>query len=344
MDSDHKIKSLLRKYISQHCSPEELEELKKIMLLPHARHLFDEVISEGFPGLEAEQDPDQSELEEKLQQFQLRLQQQPAEKPASEKGMVRSLKRRKYYYPAAAIWLVFVLGLGFYGLMKYKEQPQLKQLHTAMRTVENPLGQRSRIILPDSSAVYLGAGSKLRMPDLFTGNTREVELEGEAFFQVTKNPKKPFIIHTGSVQTKVLGTSFKIEAFRDMPLTVSVATGKVRVDDYAGDAKGRSLAVLTPGQKITYQHGIAAAGKVDAADVASWKDARLVFRQRRLREITQELERWYAVRISYENERKAEESISISLQADVPLNSIMKVLSATGHFKYTIQGQKISIK
>jgi len=344
MDSEYKIKNLLRKYISQHCSPEELEELKKVMQLPHAKQLFDEVISEGFRGLEPEQDPDRPELEEKLQQFQLRLHQQSLEKPALENGMARSLKRRKYYYPMAAVWLVFVLGLGFYGLLKYKEKPALKELHMAMRTVANPLGQRSKIILPDSSAVYLGAGSKLRMPDHFAGNTREVELEGEAFFQVTKNPKKPFIIHTGSVQTKVLGTSFKIEAFRNMPLTVSVATGKVRVDDYAGHAAGRSLAVLMPGQKITYQHNFAVAGLVDAADVASWKDAKLVFHQRKLKEITRELERWYAVSIAYENGNKAEESISVTLQADVPLNSIMKVLSATGHFKYTIRGKNISIK
>src|SRR6202000_336004 len=95
----------------------------------------------------------------------------------------------------------------------------------------NPRGQRSVVRLSDSTIVYLGPDSKINFPGRFNGKTRELNLEGEAFFQVKKDHQHPFIIHTGDVSTTVLGTSFKITAFKGEPLTVSVATGKVRVDE-----------------------------------------------------------------------------------------------------------------
>lgn len=341
MQPDDTNKDLIRKYIHGEYTPEELADIRKLMMLPGAQTLFDEVLAESWTGLEEEDDTDQPRLNQKLQDFYEKLageEQLLLQQSTSAEAIV--MRRRASYLRYAAVLAIFILSVGTYKLLQPKKTPQREQF--AMQELSNPNGQRSKITLPDSSEVFLGAGSKLCYPQQFKMGSREVILEGEAFFQITKNPKRPFIIHTRSVQTMVLGTSFKIEAFNNRPLTVSVATGKVRVDDYAGKRK-KSLAVLTPGQKVTYEAGAAVLSAADITDVKSWKDGRLVFQQRQLKDITAELERWYNVKFQYQHNAKAEEVISITLQANVPLNKIIRVLSATGHFNYKINDKSVYI-
>lgn len=343
MDSENKEKDLIRKYINKQCTTEELQELEKLMLRPGIQHLFDEVLDEGFIALTPQTDTEQTHLDELLGKFNNKLNRvhTPVTPTLSAETNPDRVFKIKKYLPYAAIWALVVSGFFAYQFVSVKNGSAIQKV--AMREMVNPYGQRSKIILPDSSEVFLGAGSKLTIPEKFTGNLREISLQGEAFFQVIKNPKRPFIIHTGTVQTRVLGTSFKIEAFKNKPLTVSVVTGKVRVDDYAGNIH-TSLAVLTPGQKVTYDNGQAIAGKAIIDDTKAWKDGRQVFSGQALAEITDVLERWYNVKVEYKTAQKAEEKISVILNADKPLDNIMKVLSATGHFKYAINGKIITIR
>ncbi|MBB6272953.1 ferric-dicitrate binding protein FerR (iron transport regulator) [Pedobacter cryoconitis] len=342
MQSDITQKNLIRKYINQDCSPEELEDMKKLMLLPGTQQLFDEVLAESWTGLVQEKDIDQPILNERLKDFYQRLETEEGsalQKTNSEQTVIRKIKRRNYLQYAAVLAL-FIFSFATYSLLKFKKTPV--QGLAVLRQVVNANGQRSTVTLPDNSEVFLGAGSKLVFPDKFAAGSREVKLEGEAFFQVTKNPKRPFIIHTGNVQTRVLGTSFKIEAFKNRPVTVAVATGKVRVDEYTGHLV-KSLAILTPGQQVTCLMGNAIISKTVIDNVKAWKDGRLVFNKRTLQDITAELERWYDVKIIYKNKAKAEEELSVVLQASVPLRKIMEVLSATGHFHYKINEKNITI-
>jgi len=341
MEPEHKNKTLIRKYLNHNCTPEEMKEVKRLMLVPGTQQVFDELLSESWTGLEAEQNTDQPHLQEKLQQFYQKLEGEEAQRfhQQEEENIVRVIKHRTYLRYAAVLVVIF-LGLGTYGILQYKKTPVAEQI--AMREVQNPRGQRSRIVLPDSSAVYLGAGSRITFPEQFDANSREIALEGEAFFEVTKDPKKPFIVHTGKVQTRVLGTSFKIDAFKNRPLTVAVATGKVRVDEFINETS-KSMAILSPGQKVTYDEGIIKTTSTEIDEISGWKAARLVFHNQSLKEITTELERWYNVKISFDKKGKAKEKISVVLQADVPLNKIMKILAATGHFKYHITSRNVSI-
>lgn len=341
MDTDSTKKDLIRKYLNQRCTPSEIEELKKLMNTPGIELLFDEVLSETWTGLEPEHDVDQPRLNQQLNKFYSRVNEhaQGSDEQRSQPALIRVLKNRKYL-SYAAIWVVAIMGFIAYRMLRANTPPATQQV--AMREITNPYGRRSKIVLPDSSEVYLGAGSKLTVPESFTGNTRTISLAGEAFFQVTKNPKRPFIIHTGTIQTRVLGTSFKIEAFDHQAMTVAVATGKVRVDQYA-NGKHISLAVLTPGQKMTYDNGQASVNPTTIDDVKSWKDGRLVFKNQRLSEITAVLERWYNVKFQYKNPAKADERITVRLQGGDPLERIMKVLSATGHFKFSIEAEIVRI-
>jgi transmembrane sensor len=338
MQSEQKIKSLIRKYISGQYTAQELEEIREVIAKPETQQLFDEVLEEQGTSLIPEKDIDQPHLDDKLKLFYQKLQQQtPDAEPAP--SVVSIFKKRYLRY--AAIWTVFLLGAAIYGITRLRKSPVKEQI--AYHEQANPLGQRSKIVLPDSSEVYLGAGSRLHYPDKFASNTREISLEGEAFFQVTKNRYKPFIIHTGTVQTRVLGTSFKIDAFKNQPISVSVATGKVRVDDVRGN-KVTSLAVLIPGQMVTYNNNKAITSAVMATEVSDWKNALLSFHNRSLKDITSVLERWYNVKVLYHKSTIANKKISVALQADMPLNKIMNVLAATAHFNFIISGQEVNIK
>ncbi|QEM14265.1 FecR family protein [Mucilaginibacter rubeus] len=341
MHSEENIKSLIRKYISGRYTPEELEEIREFIAKPDSQQLFDEVLEEQGTGLVPEDDIDQPHLDDKLKLFYQKLQQQTPDEVSEPDSAPRILSIFKIrYLRHAAIWTVFVLGAALYGITRFRKLPVKEQI--AYHEQVNPLGRRSKIILPDSSEVYLGAGSRLNYPDKFASNTREISLEGEAFFQVTKNPHKPFIIHTGTVQTRVLGTSFKIDAFKNQPISVAVATGKVRVDDVSGN-KIKSLAVLVPGQMVTYDNKLAVTSAVITTEVSGWKDALLSFHNRNLKDITSVLERWYNVKILYRKPAIAHQKISVALQADMPLNKIMKVLAATAHFDFIISGQQVNI-
>ncbi|MEJ2880262.1 FecR family protein [Pedobacter sp. GR22-6] len=343
MHSENKNKELIRKYISGDYTAGEWEEIRELMAKPESAGIFDQVLAERWTGLEVAQDLDKAAFNRDLQNFYSRLQEEEKQKHLVEpkKPILRRLNRRNLFQ-YAAIWAVLMIGAGWY-IFQFNEPQSTQEVRIAMRELMNPKGQRSKVLLPDSSEVYLGADSKLSFPEQFGASSREVRLEGSAFFEVTKNPKKPFIIHTGQVQTRVLGTSFKIEAFKGKALTVSVATGKVRVDEI-GAVGSRALAMLIPGQMLSYFKNRPSVSTTDIQELQSWKKARLNFHNQTLGEITAELERWYDVRISYSKPAKANEKISVMLQVDTPLNKMMNVLAATGHFTYKISGKQVNIK
>lgn len=216
----------------------------------------------------------------------------------------------------------------------------------AMLEKVNPRGQRSQIILPDSSVVYLGAESKLRFPEKFGEGSREVSLTGEAFFEVAKDKKHPFIIHSGAVQTRVLGTSFKIDAFPGKIMTVSVATGKVRVDRDAGDKnKLKALAVLIPGQVVKWDEvaQTSCISQVDIQSIRDWKDGNLNFVSASLADVAETLERAYNVKITFNDSRIKNYHVTLMVNASNPLSRTLDIICNTTHLKFKGSGRSFNI-
>jgi transmembrane sensor len=326
-------RELIVKYLNNTCSADERLLVERFLQLPESEILLNEILAEQSLQDWKTFTTDNTKSEK------LPLWQEAIHQKISRKQQIRSIKK-PFVLRYAAIWLTFIIGFGGYGVWRLKKnQPQTVAYFENI----NPNGRRSIITLPDSSVIYLGAGSKLKYPNKFAGNTREVSLTGEAFFEITKNPKKPFIIHTGDITTKVLGTSFKIEAFKAHPLSVAVATGKVRVDQHLGNHQVRSLAVLTPGQKVTWNAGKAETGQVDIADVKMWKEARLAFNDQSLRVIADELERWYDVKITFNSTEKSAERMTVTLDANTRADKTLKVLADAGKFKYHVKNNLITI-
>ena len=183
---------------------------------------------------------------------------------------------------AAAVVLLLGLVLGLGG-------PVRQYLSGNERSVVAGTGPL-RVTLSDGTAVHLNAGARLSYPERFSGDQRAVTLTGEAFFAVAENKAKPFVITTGAVATRVLGTSFVVNAPRADSVLVTVLTGKVALSE-TGQADNRL--VMTPGERGTYRKGRLAKMPNPDPNFRSWQTGTLTFRNAPLPEVIRYLERHY---------------------------------------------------
>ena len=329
-------KSLIRKYLEGNCNPSETQQVHKYLEQPDAQKLFDEIWDEDW----ADQIRPFPVSKKQLKQWQQKMDERIYETAMEEPYTVPLFKQAKIWR-YAAIWIALILGATIWTF-KATQQSATTEMVFVERV--NPNGKRTILTLPDSSVVHLGAGSRIRFAQHFNGLNRAVELQGEAFFEVTKNPNKPFIITTGNIQTKVLGTSFKVDAFKEKPMKVMVSAGKVRVDRNVG-GKLAPIALLLPGQMVTWdeQKQEKVLAKVMIAELSDWKNGKLVFNQTQLAEIASILERWYNVNIKINNQATARKLMKVNLTTNISIDKVMKILSASGRFTYQIKANQITI-
>lgn len=211
-----------------------------------------------------------------------------AELKLSQEAKVVSINKPgfKLYRVAAAVVVLLGLGIFLYNSVKSPEMVQYA-------TNEN---ETKELILPDNSKVILNANSSISYPEKFDGDVRNIELKGEAFFEVTKNKEKPFIINTYDTYTKVLGTSFNVKALSENEnVTVSVATGKVEVGFLSNDLKVQ----LTPGNTAIIDVKNIGIQKVENSveNITAWKTGVLTFDDQLLSVLINDIELLYNVNI-----------------------------------------------
>jgi transmembrane sensor len=189
------------------------------------------------------------------------------------------------------------------------------------------------VILSDGSRITLNSNSHLRYPEKFIGNTREVFLQGEAYFEVIHNDSKPFVIHSGDLKTNVLGTSFNVSAYSEkQAMNVTVVTGKVAVKNEITN----ELAVLTRGQWVTSNPSIKNFSKgniTNPEDAIAWIDNKLIFDNVCLKDVAQRLSNKYNVEIIIKDDKLALEQITALFQAQ-ELPDILKALTRLTHSEY----------
>ena len=247
-------------------------------------------------------------------------------------GAKRPARRMAYrWYSAAAVILLLVTTSIFLwkSVGEATVAPDPQEESTLLSGITS-------IRLPDGSAVTLRDGSHLHMDRSFEGDTREVSLQGEAFFEVASNPQKPFIIHTGKVKTTVLGTAFSIKANpADPVITVTVSRGKVKVEDemtlLATLEADRQLIYHTVSNRVTEK-------TVDAAVVSDWRSHHLVFRNSSFEQIVQEISAIYGVTILFEDDALRGRQITASLDDRDPIETILDILCTAQRAYYERQG------
>lgn len=321
---------LLKKYMEHTCSPEELVWVLDYIALPEGRNALEKLLLEDWNAFETG-DGRSGDAERWHQRLHEKV---PIEAPA---------RTSSYAWLKYAAAIILVMGFGTSFLLRWPGRDAAVDI--AMTEKYNPRGQHSQITLQDGSIVYLGADSKLRYPQLLNGKTREITLEGEAFFEIKHDTKRPFIVHTGNVQTQVLGTSFKINAFKGQQLSVAVATGKVSVGYTAKGAKLKSLAILTPGEKVSWDEAQQKLNKTNIAAVAvsGWKDGNLIFTDARLDDMCRELERWYNTRIIIKDQQIKAYNLSMTVNGNTPITSALDAMTSATNLKYRIKQNQIYI-
>ena len=161
-----------------------------------------------------------------------------------------------------------------------------------MKTISTPRGKDYELVLSDGTVVLLNADSKITFPTRFTGNKRTVKLVGEAYFKVSKNKHRPFIVETGNLYTKVLGTEFNLKAYPHSDVNVTLIKGSVVVN-----AEGKEV-MLKPGENAEYSEDKdIEVTTVHTEGYIQWKDGYFYFDNVPLIEVVRDLGRWYNVNI-----------------------------------------------
>ena len=202
----------------------------------------------------------------------------------------------------------------------------------AYNILTTPKGGQYQMTLSDGSKVWLNAASSIRFPVTFTGKQRPVEITGEAYFEVAKNPNQPFVVSLNGMEIKVLGTHFNVNGYPDEEgIKTTLLEGSVKI------SKGPATVVLAPGQ----QADLVSSGKMsllDDADIekaVSWKDGYFHFNKSDLQTVMRELSRWYDIDIIYENpNRTSQYSFSGDVEKSLSLSAVLRILEKSNvHFR-----------
>lgn len=255
---------------------------------------------------------------------------------AEQRQSARILPFRRYWSYAAAAALA---GLGLFWFWPATHTPTEP---VAFRQVVTPAGQKARVNLPDGTTVWLNAQSRLRYASTF-GHTalRLVELEGEAYFDVAHDKQHPFIVRSGTIATRVLGTRFNVRAYADDPdVEVAVVSGKVRVSDAQRDSVN-----LLPNQISHYDrhtHTLDQQTITDAADYRAWTADRLILNNVTIAEAVRLLNRRFAVQIQVPQEKLRHCQITTRFEKP-SLPDVLTVLCSYLNATYQQRGSRITI-
>lgn len=215
----------------------------------------------------------------------------------SEKNKISRYKLYKQIISYAAIVAVLIISSWISSYFFYHNENSTNEI--AYNTLSVPAGQRASVILSDGTEVWLNARSSIKYPSHFKGDMRKVELQGEAFFSVTSNKDKPFVVSTSSVDVKVLGTVFNVrEGKSDSSVDVSLLEGAV---DVLLHGKQASKISLKPMQSLTYANGAATLSNLTDVNDFLWRQGIFNFQDAPLSDICKKLEWYYDIQIIINN-------------------------------------------
>ncbi|MEO9801836.1 MAG: FecR domain-containing protein [Reichenbachiella sp.] len=242
---------------------------------------------------------------------------------------------------AASLTLLMIASyVFFYNEMDSKNEAIVENAIAKI----NPYGRKSKLAFSDGSTATLNAGSSLRYLSKFDSDLREVELEGEAFFEVNRDVQRPFVVRLGELSATVLGTSFNIEAHRNETVSrIQLKTGKLKVE-VSGTANTTETYILVPGQKLVYdkRKKQAELSTMATEDMGLWTEGVLVFEYDDFETITKKLERWFDVEISPEG--LVNDNISFSTRyRNESLNNILISMGFALNFDHEINEKSVKI-
>lgn len=243
---------------------------------------------------------------------------------------------------AASLLLLVSIWIYFSRTQLTKNEPY-KEIVTVIK--ENPAGQKSNIMLPDGSLVWLNSKSSIKYPQQFNSSHRDIELTGEAYFDVIHDPSRPFIVHSNKFDVTVLGTKFNVKSFSsDQNSRISLIEGRVKVTITDDTSKQFEPTFLNPGEELSYNPLSQKINKhkFDKDDITAWKDGILILKSNNFSELKENLETWYGVTIILKG-TPPDNFVVTGYFDNESLSNVLKTLQFGREFEYNIKDNIITI-
>lgn len=212
------------------------------------------------------------------------------------------------------------------------------QATLAYNTVSTPMGGQFQLQLPDGTKVWLNAASSLKYPASFNGlEDRQVELNGEAYFEVAHDKTHPFIVKTTDQTIKVLGTHFNVNSYADEQKTITtLEQGKIQV------SHGNKIKIVMPGERAVTANEALVIEEANLETALAWKNGELLFKNADIQTIMRQVSRWYNVTIKYEG-AIPKRTFTGGMPRNADLSALLKVL-ALNDIHFEINGRVITVK
>lgn len=301
------------------CTAEELSEFKAWLTRPASQTEVNDWLANHW-ALSAEIDSS-TLIETVSRQIQEYQESHFQAKRFSLTGIV------KVYQKFAAFLLIPLIGLGIF----YWVNQNNKAAGQFVETIA-PRGQKSQIVLSDGTKIWLNSDTRIKYPGRFSSDERDVYLEGEAFFEVTKNKHRPFIVHTSGVKVKVLGTKFNVKAYSDEDqIETSLFEGKINLMMNNPVQVGEAEKSISPGQSYVYSkvdHKLEE-NRFPQDEINGWKHNQLIFKDDTFGNLVKKVERWYDVKMVYDEKLFNDRRLTVELVEGERLERLMDIISLT---------------
>lgn len=335
---------LIQRYVTGNADPEERQSVESWMAEAHenrriiqeVREVWNQTPSENF----------EVDVQQAWEKFRYRNQKNT--KPVASVNVKprRGSNTSLYLFRAAAVLLVALFtGLFVYSQVNTSEQTQSEAVSAfnVLQELGTERGEKARVSFSDGTSVMLNSASSIRFPQKFHGTTREIYLEGEAYFEVAHNPDKPFIVHSQDARVEVLGTEFNVRGWSEDPgVEVVVGGGKVSVQSTNRQPNERSEVILTKGFKTEILRGENPVEpvKVDPVHQLLWTSGGIHFDNEPLRGVVRDLERRFNVNIMIDDKSLLDVPYTGTFQY-AELNEILSVIAASLDVGYSRDGTEV---
>jgi transmembrane sensor len=356
-------KEILLKYLNNECSHQEMVQIQNWIKDPINQKLLEEFIDEDWTSFEVK------EIQNSKENKSFEVLKQRLAVLHTKKVKTTNFNVRKFLYRVAASFLLpIAIGIATFLIF----QKNIKPEPVVYNEITAPLGSKTSITLGDGTKVWLNSGSKIKIPQKFVGNYREVQLSGEAYFDVKKDPNRPFIVRTSKLNIKVLGTTFDVKAYpEEGTIETTLVNGLVTITKSNESLDNKNAIYLKPKQRATFvkesgklilaesekklikeevkvkedqkrEEKIIFTKNVDTDQFVAWKDDKLVFKYEDLESLCIKLRRWYGVEININSEELKKYHYTGILQKET-INDVIEILRLTMPFNYEINHNVIDL-
>lgn len=257
-------------------------------------------------------------------------------------------KRRKHFINiltrVAAILMLPVLSFGLYMSLKYQSaRDGHGSVNQAYNEVFSSVDAITKVTLPDGSNVWLNHSSSLKYPAIFNGDSRRVELNGEGYFEVVHNPKKPFIVTAGEIEIKALGTVFNVMAYSDEDkIETSLINGCVELKRKVYSGKSIPLLKMKPTEMAIFlkSNNEITTRFIPDDRYFAWKDGKLVFNKEPMADVVEKLSRWFNVDIQIKDAELLELTYTATFVEET-LSQVLELMSMVSPVRYSITNRQI---